>query len=309
MTARGGRAAGFTLLEVLVAMSILMVAMSLALGAFLAALKRTVHAQNVMIGTQELRFAADMLSEAARSAPQDPVVQNSGLSLLVAPKNLGYAVVVDGTWIDQLNNVKGWKSNQRVIKLADYTPSIVAINAFRSGARPAGVVSTSEVATYFVDSSSLPTMNISDLFSVGDTVTIPATAYGPQFSKVINSVSNGQNQKTITMTEDLGVDVPQGTRILATSGRRLKFIVESTGELRYYPDHRDTSVFSVLARDIDPSPLTDPANAASAVTVPFALSGRYLTINLQRLPRGTMAGRTVQGVQTTIFVRTDPLIP
>jgi hypothetical protein len=89
----------------------------------------------------------------------------------------------------------------------------------------------------------------------------------------------------------------------------LLFSVESNGDLRYYPDSTETTRFSIIARDIDSAPLTVPSNTASARTVPFAISGRYLTLNLQQVPRGTSAGRTVQGVQTTVFTRTDPLAP
>lgn len=305
---RSARRAGFTLLEVIVAMSIFLLGMTLALSAYLAALKQAVHAQNVLQGTQELRHANDMVSEAVRSAPLPPVVQSSGLQLVVAPKDLGYATVLETTWIDTLHNVKGSKSNQKMLKLSNVSPALAVYSVFAGSGRPSSTLGASDIATYFNDSSSLPTIDLNDIFASGDTITIPATAYGPQTTGVINNISNNAGNKTVTLVSNLGVDVPNGTRIAATAGRRLLFSVESSGELRYYPDRRVMTKYIVIARDISSSPLSDPSNNASAVTTPFSVSGRYLTINLQKLPRGTTAGRTVQGVQTNIYTRTDPLI-
>ncbi len=301
--------AGFTLIEVMVAMTILVLAMAVTMSAYLAALKRALHSQEALRGTQELRYASDLISEAVRSAPQPPTVQSSGVQLVVAPKDLGYATVLETTWIDTLHNVKGSKSNQRMLHMTNVTPAAVTISVFQSGARPTSALTSADIATYFTDSSSLPSTDLNDLFASGDTITIPATAYGPQTTGVINNISNNSGNKTLTLTASLGVDVPNATRIAATAGRRMLFSVESTGELRYYPDRRDMTKYTVLARDVDPSPLTNPADTTSAITTPFVIAGRYVTLNLQKLPRGSLAGRTVQGVRTNVYTRTDPLIP
>ena len=300
---------GFTLTEVMVSMTILMLAMSLTLVAFLAALRATAHTERALRGVAELRLAADMISESARSASQTPTVQAAGRQLFVPPKDAGFATVQETTWIDSVHDVKGSKSNQKMIKVSNATPSAVTMSVFKSGARPAGSIGAGEVSTYFKDASSLPETDLADLFQVGDSVTIPATAYGPSVTRVINSISNNPGTKTLTFTANLGVDVPNGTKLAASSGRRLLFSVESNGDLRFYPDSRNLSQYSILARDIDPAPRSVPADTTSAHTVPFVLSGRYLTLNLQKLPRGSTAGRTVQGVQTTVLTRTDPLNP
>lgn len=303
------RRAGFTLVEILVAMTILLMSMTLVLGVYLAALKRVVHTERTLKGTTEVRTATDFISQAVRSAPLEPVVKPGGTQLLVAPKDLGYATVLETTWIDTLHNVKGSKSNQRMLHLSNATPCVVAFSIFASSARPAGALSGGDVATYFTDGSNLPVTDLNDIFSEGDTITIPATAYGAATTGVINNISNNPGSKTLTLTSSLGVDVPNGTKITATNGRRLLFSVEANGDLRFYPDNRNLTKYTVLAHDIDPAPLSDPTNTGSARSTPFAISNRYVSLNLQKLPRGSTAGRTVQGTKTTVFTRTDPLIP
>lgn len=303
------RHAAFTLLEVMVALTIMAIALTVTTGAYLAALKRGLHAERALRGAAELRYATQVISEAVRSTPLALTVQNNGRQLIVAPKTLGFAIVQETTWIDTLHNVKGSKSNQRMLKVADMVPSVVTVSVFASTARPAGAVSTGEVATYFVDAGDLPSLDLNDLFATGDTITIPATAYGPATTGVIKSISNNSGTKTLTLTAALGVDVPNGTRLLAAGGPRAMFSVENNGDLRYYPDRRNTARFTVLAHDIDAAPLSNPADSTSARTTPFAIAGRYLTLNLQQIPRGGAAGRTLQGVQTTVLVRSDPLTP
>ncbi len=324
----GRRAAGFTLLEILVAMTILLVAIGLVLGVYLAALKRVVHSENALKGATEVRAATDLISQAVRSAPMTPLLLDkdgnskdaygnpytAGPQLLVAPKDLGYATVLETTWIDVPRGVKGSKDNQKVLKVSNITPNAVAFSIFDSSARPAGALTAGDVSTYFTDGSNLPTTDLNDLFSVGDTITIPATAYGAATTgDKINSISNNAGNKTLTLDNNLGVNVPNGTKIMAIRGRRLLFSIVTDGtqkgDLRFYPDSRDLTKYAVLARDIDPAPFSDPADTGSARTVPFSISGRYVTLNLQKLPRGTTAGRTVQGVQTTVLTRTDPLAP
>lgn len=303
------RRAGFTLVEVLVATTILLIAMGITMVVYLAVLKRARFSEKTLKGMTELRYTSDYISQAVRSAPQTPVVQNSGLQLLVAPKNLGYATVLATTWIDTLHDVKGSKFNQRMMHISNATPAAVVTSVFRGSGRPSGAVTTADVGTYFTDATSLPVTDLNDLFSSGDSLTIPATAYGPVTTGVINNISNNPGNKTLTLTAALGVDVPNGTKIVASAGQRLLFSVESNGDLRYYPDRRNMTVFFVLARDIDVAPLSVPSDTSSPRTRPFVISGRFVTLNLQQLPRGSVAGRTVQGVQTTVFTRTDPLIP
>ncbi|PTX91386.1 type II secretion system protein [Opitutus sp. ER46] len=308
------RQAGFTLTEVLVATSILGLAISMTMVVYVAAMKRAHHTEFGLKGTAELRYATDVISQAVRSASQLPTVESGGLKLLVPPKDIGYATVEDITWIDDAKTIKGTKSDQKVLKLSDLTLPAVVVSAWKSAARPAGAITNTDVATYFKAASEMPTTDLNSIFAVGDTITIPATAFGIATQRVINSISNSKGNKTLTLTAKLGVSVPSGTRINATSGRRMMFEVVSAegknqGELRYYPDSKNTAQYTVLARDIDFSPLSEPANVSSTATVPFVIptdAKNYVIINLQKVPGGSGSGRTLQGVQTTVYTRTDP---
>jgi prepilin-type N-terminal cleavage/methylation domain-containing protein len=306
----------FTLVEVLVATSILGLAVGMTMVVFIAALKRAQHTEQMLKGMSEIRYASDIISQTVRSGSQLPTIAANGTRLLVPPKDVGYALVLDTTWIDMVNGVKGSKSNQKMLHVSNVTMPAVVASVWASTARPAGAISDAQVATYFVDGSNLPVGDLNGLFAVGDTLTIPATAYGPKTTGVINSISNNPGNKTVTLVSALGVDVPNGTKIAATSGRRAMFEVvpsgASTGDLRYYPNSTDLTKFSVLAHNISPTPLSDPSNSGSAPTVPFVISNssaNYVIINLQKLPKGTTVGRTVQGVQTTAYTRTDPTLP
>ena len=310
--------AGFTLTEVLIAVTILGMAMSLAMVVWIAALKRADHTEKGLKGTAELRYACDVISQAVRSASELPTVGNmtvgnvtyNGVQLIVPPKDLGYALVLDTTWIDGAQTTKGSKSSQKVLKVSNYTLPAVVNSAWASSSRPSGAIT--DIGSYFVTAANLQSTDLNNIFSVGDTITIPATAFGPATSGVINSISNNAGNKTLTLVNNLGVDVPNGTKIAATSGRRIMFEVETNGDLRYYPDKRDLTKYTVLAHDIDPTPLSDPANSSSTTTVPFAISSTatdYVTVNLQKIPAGSIAGRTLQGVRTTAYTRTDPTSP
>ncbi len=301
---------GFTLLEVLIATTILGMAVSMTFVVYLAAIKRARHTEDALKGTAELRHATDVISQAVRSASQAPTVAGGGTQLLVPPKDLGYAIVNETTWLDAAHTVKGSKSNQRMLKVSNFTLPAVVNSAWLDADRPAGALGSGQVASYFVGTANLETADLRDIFSVGDTLTIPATAFGPQVTGVINSISNNPGAKTITLTSNLGVDVPDGTKLAATSGRRLLFEVTSDGILRYYPDHRDRTRFSILARDITRTPRATPTGAAT--TVPFeipATSTDFVIVNLQKIPAGTRLGRTLQGVSTNVYTRTDPTNP
>lgn len=305
---RRAPAAGFTLVELLIAASVAAIAMVVTLVGYLAVLKSGYHSEKMMVGVAQLRYANDTIAQAVRSSPRSPTVDSTGLRLIIAPDDLGYASIKDITWIDQPNGVKGSKSNQRVLKIADGAPAAATESPFLNASRPAAALSASDVSTYFKTSSAASDIDLDDLFQSGDSITIPATAYGAAVTRTINNISSNSGTKTMTLTANLGVEVPNGTRIMSSGGRRVQFEVTAAGMLRYYPDNRDLTKFRVIATDIDPSPLTDPTNPSSAVTVPFAVSQRSVTVNLQKLPRGSTAGRTVQGVQTIVFARSDPTI-
>lgn len=300
----------FTLTEIMVAMAILAVVVLMAFVGMIAVLRGVAHTDAMVKGSSEIRHAADRISLAVRSAPRIPLVESSGCDLIVVPYNLGYAIVEGNTPIDAVNNVYGSKASQKMLKLSDLTPSAVASSIFAASARPTGAVSAGQISTYFNNASALSTIDLNDLFEVNDIITIPATAYSTTFvNRTINSISNNSGNKTITVTAKLGVDVPNGTKIFPSKGARTLFRVTPSGELRYFPDNRKMGTFTTLATDINPAPLSNPGDATSSPTVPFALVGNLLTINLQKVPRGTQAGRTLQGVQTSVYVRTDPLTP
>lgn len=316
---RADRRAAFTLTEILIATTILGMAMGMTMVVYLAAMKRAHHTELALKGTTEMRYATDVMSQVVRSASQLPTVSADGLQLYVPPKDLGYATVLDTTWIDMVNNVKGSKSNQRMLHVSNVALPAVVNSVFKSTDRPAGAISASDVGVYFVDASSLPVADLNDLFSAGDTITIPATAYGQKVTGTINNISNNPGNKTLTLTSNLGVDVPNGTKIAASSGRRVLFEVKVVAttpsrktELRYYPDSRNLTKYSILARDISDAPLVNPADQGSAATKPFVIPSsakNTVIVNLQKIPAGTSTGRTLQGLQTTVYTRTDPTIP
>lgn len=316
--------AGFTLVELMVATAILGIVMGLTLVAYTGVAKRAFHTEATIKGSSELRYAADMISQAVRSASQPIVVSANGLQLDVPPDTLGVAFITGpGTKIGPLSDGEGYKDTAPMVKVGDYSAAIATSSIFASSARPTAALTASDVVTYFKTQAYLEAneeLNIDrktgGLFRVGDVITIPATAYGTSVTLTIKSVSNGKNNKTITFTDKLGVDVPLGTRILPTSAvPRMRFEVipetaknvDTRGQLRYYPD-ADQNTFIVLATDVDASPVSNPADPTSAATTPFVLNGRVVTLNLQKLPRGTIAGRTVQGVQTKAYARTDPSV-
>jgi prepilin-type N-terminal cleavage/methylation domain-containing protein len=310
------RPAAFTLTEILVATSILGVAVGMTMVVFVAALKRAQHTEQLLKGMSEIRYATDIISQTVRSGSQLPTVLGGGTKLVVPPRDIGYATVLETTWIDMVNGVKGSKSNQRMLHVSNMTTPAVVASLWATTARPAGAISSGDIATYFVDGSGMPVGDLNAIFSVGDTITIPATAYGPKTTGVINSISNNAGNKTLTLTAALGVDVPNGTKIAATSGRRVMFEVvatgAATGDLRFYPNNTDLTKFTVLAHDIASAPLSDPSRTGSGATVPFTISSTaadYVIINLQKLPKGTTVGRSVQGVQTTVFTRNDSTLP
>jgi prepilin-type N-terminal cleavage/methylation domain-containing protein len=302
---------GFTLTEILIATTILGAAVGMTMVVFIASLKRAQHTELMLKGTAEIRYAADVISQAVRSAPQLPTTANGGLQLLVPPKTLPILTVQDGTWIDAAHTTKGFKSNQQLMHVTADLPAVVS-TVFPTTARPAGSIATTDVATYFITSAAA-SQKVNTVVKVGDTLTVPATAFGPQTDVVLDSISSNAGQATITFTNSLNIDVPQFTKLMVASGHRSMFEVVATGQfigdLRYYPSSEDLTKFTVLAHNIASAPLTNPANAASSATVPFVISSTstdYVIINLQKLPKGTVVGRTVQGVQTTVFTRNDP---
>jgi type II secretory pathway pseudopilin PulG len=317
-TRRGLRA--FTLTEILISTSILGLATTMTMAVFIAALKRANHTELALKGTAELRYASDVISKAVRSSSRYPTIPatSSGRQLLVAPKDVAYFTVYPVTWIDAANTTKGVKAAQRLLKLNDppVIPSVAA-SVWASTDRPSGAVTSASFSTYFASAATTAgDTDLNDYYSVGDTVTIPATTFGAETTCVINSISNNATPKTLTMSVNIGVDVPEGTKILATSPHRAMFEVVNTndshkGELRYYPDSTALTKYTILARDIDPQPLSNPADSASTRTTPFSVTaspGNYVILNLQKLPAATTTGRTLQGVRTTVFTRTDPTL-
>lgn len=319
------RRSGFTLVEIMVAMTILGLAMTITMVVFLAAVKRASHTETMLKGTSELRYSADMISQAVRSASQPPTVNTSanalggvGTQLYITPGTFGYLLVQDTTWLDAAHTVKGTKAGQKNLSVSGYL-SPATYTPFSGSSRPTGALAAGDVGTYFRPStdSTLPSPKVSDLVVVTDTLSVPQTSYGPAQTAIVNSVSNNSGNATITVNNNFSYSIPEGTKISIQSTRTQMFAVvlnsavnPSQYELRYYPDKSVTTKYSVLATDISPSPQVDPSG--SATTVPFVVSAsnqNYVTINLQMIPRGTTVGRTLQGVQTTVYSRTNPGTP
>lgn len=314
---RGSARAGFTLVEIMVSMAILAVGMTITMVVFIAAVKRANHTENMLKDTSELRYAADMISQAVRSASQPPTTNTAsnsfgaaGTQLYIAPGTFGYLLVDEITWLDTAHTIKGTKSGQKNLKVDAYR-STATYTPFSSTSRPTGALATTDVGTYFLSSASVPSPTVSSLLSVGDTLSVPQTSYGPAQTATVNSVSNNSGTATVTVTNNFAYSIPQGTKISIQSAHTQMFAVVG-GQLRFYPDSSVTTNYTVLASDISSTPLSDPSNKSSAPTVPFVISSTntsYVSINLQMLPKGTPAGRTLQGVLTTAYSRTNPASP
>lgn len=305
------RRSGFTLVEIMVAMTILGLAMTITMVVFLAAVKRASHTETMLKGTSELRYSADMISQAVRSASQPPTTDD-GTQLYIAPGTFGYLLVQDVTWLDTAHTVEGSKAGQKLIKAIAYI-STATYTPFSGTSRPSGALAIGDVSTYFRASTdtTLPSPSVSDLVVVGDTLSVPQTSYGPAQTLVVNSVSQNSGTGTITVTANLSYSIPTGTKISVQSTHRQKYAVVN-GQLLFYPDSSVSSKYSVLASDISSAPLSDPSNKSSAATKPFVISSTntsFVTINLQMIPKGTTVGRTLQGVLTTAYARTNPASP
>ncbi len=306
---RRPRRAAFTLVEIMVAMTILGLGMTITMVVFLAAVKRANHTETMLKGTSELRYAADMISQTVRSASEPPTTTD-GTDLYVAPGSQGYLLVDEITFIDSAKTTKGTKAGMKVMQVDPYR-SAATYSQFSGSSRPSGALAAGDVGTYFIASGNAPAPTVSSLVSVNDTLSVPQTSYGPAQTLTVNSVSKNSGTSTITCSTALAYSVPQGTKISIISGHRPEFAVIN-GQLRYFPDSSVQATYAVLAYDISSTPLSDPANAAGAITKPFVISGTnpsFVTINLQMIPKGTTAGRTLQGVETTAYARTNPATP
>lgn len=299
---------GFMLSEIMVAVAVAMLVCGIAMVLFMSALKHARNTEEMTKTVSDVRYATDTISAAVRSTPARPIVSNAGLTLQVAPNETYYATVDDTSIVDNLQtpNILGSLDGQRTIRISVRARQPATLWALKT-AGPTAAISTLP-SGMFLTVTDLPNIDLNDLFSPGDVLSIPGTSYGPAFTVSLSSINNASSPKTLTTSTDLLEKIPNGTQILASSGGYIRFTVESNGDLRRYPDDRNMAQFTVLARNIAAAPQASPYSGSPTATVPFVynVTPRTIVVNLQSLPPGNRAGRTSTASETTIFVRTDP---
>lgn len=302
---------GFTLAEILIATTIFTLVAAIAMVAMVAIIKRNDHTYNLTVGTSELRIASDFITQAVRTSPIAPIISNSGKTLDVAPPVVYYATVADTAVVDALKNpnILGVLPTQDTIQFSVRARQ-PATKWILTGTCPSASISST--GSTFLTLTDHPIIDLDDMFDVGATISVPATRYGSAKTLVIQTITNTSSSKILKFTTPVGIMIPNGTQIAATSARRVRFEITSTGDLRNYPDSRNLTVFTVLATNVSDNPRVDASDSASANQAPFTLgstapTARNVTINLQRLPKGTITGRSENGIRSTIYSRTDPL--
>ncbi len=303
---------GFSLSEVMIAMSVFTVVAAIAMLALVALVKRNDHTFNTTAGVAELRTATDLITQAVRSSPTLPIVEDGGRTLIVAPPIVYYATVQGTDVVDNLRtpNILGIAGGRDTITfpVRSRQPATTWIMA---DACPSSAISA--LGSTFIGSANHPELDLDDMFSVGDSVSIPGTRYGVPITLVVRSITNTASVKSLRFTTALPTSpselkIPNGTQIAASSGRRLKFSVQTNGELRYWRDDRVAASYTVIATNLTTQPRANPESSSSAVEpcFNFIQADRTVQMNLQRLPAGRLSGRTEIGIRTWIHARTRP---
>jgi hypothetical protein len=299
-----------TLTEVLIASTLLTLVSSVTMSAVISVVKTTLNTQNTGVGVAEVRYAGDFITKYMRASPITPRVIDSpnsaqpnvdqpGCIIELAP-NEGYYACVDGaTVIDTPRNIKGVNKNQDTIIIASNMRHPVAKDIL-TGTCPSSSISSPN--SHF--STTEQPITLSEMFAIGNSITIPGTKFGSSQTRTIKTISGN----SIVLTANLTHPIPNGTPIPATNARKIRFEVAANGELRFYRDARDLTAYSILAREISADPRVDAHDSASALTKPFVYNPgtRVLKINFQRLPAGSQTGRSETGLSTKVQLRTDP---
>ncbi len=340
--AKRERQHGFTLVEIMISSFIIIVVVGVALATFLSLIKMQQRIQSAADSGIEIQRAMRTIYDTTVASPAAPVVQDangntvaavtvpgtppvtvaSGVAVRIAPAEKHYLMITGGTDVlDAATNTLGYNNTRTSISLSDVSPQATTYEILQDGAPcPASQITTADPSVFSVDKDLRKIANPgTELFSVGDKVFLPITAYGDGRQLTINSLSSN----SLTFTTQLNPTsttwkLPNGTLIANTAGPRalIKLYTIAAapferGDLVYFPDDRDNTKYKILAKNIDPTPRSIPSDPTSALERPFTYitdeqtNIRELLINLQSLPAGnSMTGRTTNGIRTRIKVRT-----
>jgi prepilin-type N-terminal cleavage/methylation domain-containing protein len=336
---------GFTLAEVIITMFVLSFVLAATMTAFVTLLKQHKVIESTNTASFQLQMATSQIFRMIQSSPAAPIILNnsgtavtaaadgtfSGTSVRLAPAMNYYAMVAFGPdTIDAPSGTKGYAKTQNYINFALKVPQASTQWVYTAGSTCPSTNITNISGQGFLTTGDLPNLDVSKLFNVGDKVTLPQTGYGDTIEMTILSIDStpGSTQK-ITFTGAFSTalasgtawNLPEGTLIGNTAGARNRLTIVTTaagslkkGDLVYYPDDSDLTVYKILARDVDGQPRTNPTNPAVVTTeAPFIYnpdpSKNDLCVNFQILPVGNpVAGRATTGSRMRIKIRTaaDP---
>jgi type II secretory pathway pseudopilin PulG len=305
---------GFTLVETLIASFIVTVTIGIAMTAFVSLLQQNRQAEETEIANQQMRRLLDTVTRAIRSSPAAPLVMDaSGCSIRLAATTKYYAMVAGTTTIDSVSHTQGISTDSDTILFQVKTPQPAPYWILAGASCPSAAID--DIGTLFTDATSLPTIDVSQMFAVGDVVAIPQTGFGDATNLTIRSVDASLNPQRVRFTTAIGRNIPNGTMIANTAGVRIRFVIVANptaefarGDFVMYPNDQDLTQYSVLGRNLDPTPRVDPSDA-SVTETPFSYdpASRQFVINFQYLPAGnSIAGRITMGTRSFVQVRTDP---
>lgn len=322
-------AGGFTLVEIMVSSTILLLVVGISMGCFVSLIKQHYLIEATNNASLDLQRAVQQINRVVQSSPEMPEILNatgavvtvgadgtaSGVSVRLAPPQNHYVEVTGGTDVlDAATNTFGYKNTKTTITLSSVSPQATARPLLKTGATcPNSSITELDSAVFVTTAAPVVT---SDLFLPGDTVRLPQTGYGGPISKTVKAVTSSTIEFTNALNTITAWSLPNGTLIPNSAGPRARLTVVSTtsgsfsrGDLVYYPDDRTLTRFTILARDVHLTPRIDPANSTSATEAPFIYNTatRELIVNLQCLPRGnSVAGRATVGTRMRIRIRTTP---
>jgi type II secretory pathway pseudopilin PulG len=304
----------FTLVETLIAVFVAVITVGIAMSAFIALLKQNRQAEQTELVNQQMRRCLDSVVGIIQSSPAAPIIMDgSGCSFRVASPEKFYAMVNGTAVLDPVTSTLGIDKTSDMITFQTRTPQRTPYWILAGANCPSAAIAN--VGSYFTDVSSLPNIDVSQLFNVGDTVSIPQTGFDDATTLTVRSIDSTVTPQSVRFTTPVGKNIPNGTMIANTAGIRIRFVVVATssgslsrGDFIMYPNDQDLTRYVVIGKNIDPAPRIDPADDTVTET-PFSYdpASRQFVINFQYLPAGnTVAGRITAGTRSYVRVRTNP---
>jgi type II secretory pathway pseudopilin PulG len=304
----------FTLVEMLLAAFIATITVGIAMSAFITLLKQNRQAEQTELVNQQMRRCLNHIVGFIQSSPAAPVIMDSsGCSIRLAPPDKFYAMVSGTTEIDPITHTSGIDKTNDTITFQSKSPQRTPYWILAGGPCPSAAISS--VGSTFTDASTLPDIDVSQLFNVGDTVSVPQTGFDDATTLTVRSTDPTTTPQSVRFTTPVGKNIPNGTMIANSAGLRIRFVVVATpsgslsrGDFIMYPNDQDLTKYIVIGTNIDPAPRINPADDTITET-PFSYdpASRQFVINFQYLPAGNpIAGRITAGTRSFVKVRTNP---